>query len=289
MPGRELVGLVYNPLVPEALGLATSLVDSLGLQQRSWVASATDLEIAPDTLSNTSAVITAGGDGTILRVARLVSPYEVPIVGINMGRVGFMTELTVEEAPAKLPEYLNGASRVEERMMLRASLGSPAGTAKGREIHALNDVVVSRGAAPQLLDINVTIDGVELTTYRADGVIVSTATGSTGYALSAGGPVLHPEARSMLLQPVAAHMSLRTGLIVRADSTVELAVGGGDDAVLSVDSFAEASVGREHSVRVERSRHVARFLRAEPPSTFYANLTHRLGIAGPRAAQRPKS
>ena len=277
MSQQRLVGLVYNARVPEARELVASLRESLGLGGRSWVSTVDPLDVTEDVLSETEVVITAGGDGTILRAVRVTAPHSVPILGINLGRVGFMTELTVGEAPDKIPSYLAGDHRVEVRMMLQASVLSRSGESRIL-VHALNDVVVSRGSVPRLLDIGVKVSDIPLTTYRADGVIVSTATGSTGYALAAGGPTLYPEAREILIQPVAAHMGLQTGLIVPHDAVVELAVRDGDDAGLSVDSFTDTTLGQGDRVVVERSPYEARFLRAGPSSAFYGTVTRRLGV-----------
>jgi NAD+ kinase len=257
------------------------------LAGRSWISSAEPIEVDDGTLSRTHTVVTAGGDGTILRAVRVAAPHAVPILGVNLGRVGFMTELAVADAPTRIPDYLDGTHRVEVRMMLQASVVGSSGKTS-IEAHALNDVVVSRGAVPRLLDIDVSVDGVPLTTYRADGVIVSTATGSTGYALAAGGPTLYPEAREILIQPVAAHMGLQTGLIVPEDAVVELTVDSDDDAGLSVDSFTDARLGRGDRVVVKRSPHEARFLRSGTPSDFYGTVTQRLGILDrpPRQARR---
>ena len=286
MNDRELIGLVYNPRVPEAAGLVRSLVTSLKLDN-SWVGSSVDLGVSGEDLARTSVIITAGGDGTILRVVRATAPYSIPLLGINMGRVGFMTELTVEEAAERIPSYLDGSPRIETRMMLRASATSRAGDASPLTVHALNDVVVARGAAARLLDIDVSIDGAHLATYRADGVVAATATGSTGYALAAGGPVVHPEAGVVLIQPVAPHISLQAGLVVPAESVVEIAVARDQEAVLTVDGFADSTVRRAQRVMVDRSPHVARFLRAGPKSAFYSTLTQRLGVTGPQAPETP--
>lgn len=281
MPERSLVGFVYNPRVSEAPDVVRSLVRSLGLEDNSWVVSATELDIDATTLDDTSLIITAGGDGTILRTVRIAAPHAVPIVGVNMGRVGFMTEVTVEEAEKKIPDYISGKHRVEQRMMLQAAVVTGSDRVSRMEVHALNDVVVSRGAVPQLLDIGVTIDGAPLVTYRADGVIAATATGSTGYALSAGGPIMFPEARAILIQPLAAHISLPTGLVVAEDSAIELRVGEGQEAVLSVDAFTDTKLDREDGVIIESSPHVALFLRADPPTSFYERLTDRLAVTDP--------
>jgi NAD+ kinase len=218
-----------------------------------------------------------GGDGTILRAVRAVASYGVPIVGVNMGRVGFMTELTVEHAAEKLPVYLEGGMRVEQRMMLQASV-SPDSDKPRITVHALNEVVVSRGSVGRLLDIETTVDGIPLTSYRADAVIVSTATGSTGYALSAGGPILYPEAKVMLVQPVAAHTGMRDGLILPGDSIIELRASGGHQPMLSVDGSLDMPLDTRERVTVQRSPYLARFLRADAASMFYSTLVRRLGL-----------
>ena len=277
MASQDLVGLVYNPRVPAALDFVRALSDSLGLQGRSWTSAAAEVGDVRDRLERTSVVVTAGGDGTILRTVRATAPYRVPIVGINMGRIGFMTELNVDEAADRLPEYLNGQLRVEERMMLEASVRHDDEAEPRLTLHALNDVVVGQGGVARLLDIDASVDGVPLTTYRADAVIVSTATGSTGYALSAGGPILYPEALMMLVQPVAPHTGLRDGLILPESSVIELSPGHDHHAMLSVDGFQDSALDDRDTVRVRRSPHVARFLRAQPARTFYTALTLRLG------------
>ena len=278
MSATRLVGLVYNPKLPEASDLAGALVDSLDLKGRCWVSSAIDVGDARDKLESTSLTVTVGGDGTILAAVRVSAPYGIPIVGVNMGRVGFLTELRVEEAAEKLPAYLDGNMRVEERMMIQASVTSELDERPRTTLHALNDVVVGGGRVAQLQDVEATVDGVPLTSYRADAVIVSTATGSTGYALSAGGPILYPEAQVVLVQPVAAHTGLRDGLILPEDSVIELRAGDGHQGMLSVDGFLDTALGPHDRVTVKRSPHVARFLRGHSAAAFYESLTRRLGL-----------
>lgn len=275
---KELVGFVYNASVREAEGLIHSLVKRLDLGQKSWIVPTVQLDTVDDLLPSTSLIITAGGDGTILRTVRSAAPFAVPILGINLGRVGFMTELTVEEAVHSIPTYLSGDVHVEERMMLQASIGPGPGEKPTFVSHGLNDAVVTRGDLPKLIDIDVIIDAIPLTTYRADGLIIATATGSTGYALSAGGPILYPGASVFVLQPLAAHMNLQTGLILSDRSIVELGTIGSVGAILSVDGRPEVTLGPGDKVMVERSPHKARFLRASPPSAFYSDLAHRLGL-----------
>ena len=278
MTVRNLVGLVHNPQLPASARLVKALVESLGLRGRCWVSPADDIGQTGERLEETALVIIAGGDGTILRTVRVTAHFEIPIVGVNMGRVGFMTELSVEEAPDKLPAYLDGEFRVEERMMLQVSVTGESGESAEPTLHALNDVVLGRGSTARLLDIDATVGGVPLTTYRADAVILSTATGSTGYSLSAGGSIIHPEAEVMQLQPVAAHTGLRDGLILPGDSVVELSARDSDQAMLSVDAVSEMTLGVDSGVSIQRSPLVARFLRAKPPDGFYAALPRRLGL-----------
>ena len=277
MPNRSIVGLVHHPSLPEAKRLVSSLVTDLALQDRCWVSSPATIDESGGTLDDTSMIITAGGDGTILQTVRAAAPHHVPILGINMGRVGFMTELTVEDAIGKIPSYLAGNARVEERMMLQASVTSPQRTEPFLTVHALNDIVVSRGQTG-LLDVEVEVDGACLYTYRADGLIIATPTGSTGYALSAGGPIVYPEASTVQIQPVAAHLSFQSGIIVSGDSTVGLKMAPQYEAVLTVDGFAHTTLGPDDIVTVQRSPHVTRFLRNTSPAEFYSRLTARLSV-----------
>ena len=277
MDEKHLIGLVYTPRVADSREFLSSLVEPLGIRDRHWIVAANELDSDRREMASTSTIIAAGGDGTILRVARVSAQFGVPIVGVNMGRVGFMTELTPDDAARRLPGYLGGEARVEERMMLQATVTAKAG-APGEPVHALNDVVVTRGAKARILDIDATVDGMRLNTYRADGLIVATATGSTGYSLSAGGPILSPEVRALILQPVAAHMGLHSGLVLDSGSVIELTARGETDVILSFDGYIDWSLDPDDRVTISRSPHVARFLRDRPPAGFYTNLFDRLGV-----------
>ena len=276
MTVRDKVGLVYNSQLPESARFVDRIIESLGLRENCWASSASDLDGLEDRLNGTSPIVVVGGDGTILRTVRVIAPFSIPIVGVNMGRVGFMSELSVSEAIEKLPMYLDGTPRIEERMMLEAYVESGPDRVRRHNVHALNDVVVGRGTASRLVDIATTVDGSPLTTYRADAVIVGTATGSTGYALSAGGPILYPEARAMLVQPLAAHTGLRDSLVLPEGAVVELEAAAGYTATLSVDGSLDAPLNAGDRVTILRSPYAARFLRAHPASEFYAALTRRL-------------
>ena len=274
------VGIIYNARIPEALDLGTTILHQLPLPEDSWISPAENLENFQDRAENTKLVITVGGDGTILRAAQLTAPNKIPVVGINMGRLGFMTELQVHEALEKLPIYLDSETRVEERFMIQATLVKANGDSDGiGTYHALNDVVLARGAVSRVVTITGYIDGAQLTTFRADAVILSTATGSTGYNLAVGGPILDIASDSLVLKPVAAHMGLTAALVLAPEVEVELSLEGYQDATLSIDGYVDYPMEPGDKVMVKQSPYRARFLRANPPNYYYATLTRRLGVS----------
>ncbi|MBI4337465.1 MAG: NAD(+)/NADH kinase [Chloroflexi bacterium] len=280
--GVQRVGIVFNARLREAQALAKQLAERLA-RYRVWVCAAHDLMLFRDVMPETSVVITVGGDGTILRAVHLAAPHQVPIVGVNLGRVGFMAEVAPDQALGKVEEYLSGTPWIEERMMVsaevfRAGVGSPAGTLE--VLHGLNDVVVGRAAVSRLLSLEVKVDRMPFHTYAADALIVATPTGSTGYALAAGGPVMHPGLQSLLLQPVAPHLTLASGVVLHPSAVVELVVQSDEPALLSVDGFQDCALAQGDSVRVQQSPYRARFLRAGPPSYFYSSLVQKLVRGG---------
>ena len=285
----KTVGIIYNARIPEALDLSSAIFHQLSLSEDSWLAPAEDLESLKQRANGTDLVITVGGDGTILRAAQVAAPNGIPMVGINMGRLGFMTELQVDEALTKLPKYIEdepgGGMRTEERNMIQAVVVRGNGSNGPKEAgengphHALNDVVLARGAVSRVVSIAGRIDGAQLTTFRADGVILSTATGSTGYNLAVGGPILDPLSDSFVLKPVAAHMGLTAAMVLESSAKVSLALEGYQPATLSVDGQVDHPLEPGDRVDLEQSPYKAQFLRANPPSYFYATLTRRLGFS----------
>ncbi len=276
------VGIIYNARIPEALDLSTAIVNELSLQQSSWISPAENLENLRPQVEDTDLVVTAGGDGTMLRAVRVTAPCAVPMVGINMGRLGFMTELQVHDALEKLPGYYNGGGRVDAHNMITARVVHAARDgSEGLEgpFHALNDVVLSRGIVSGVVTIRTTVDGAEVASLRADGIILATATGSTGYSLAVGGPILDPLSDSLVLKPVAAHVGLSASLVLSPRAKVGLYLEGAQEAVLSVDGYLDLPLKPGDRVEVEQSPLKAKFLRANPPNHFYATLTRRLGFS----------
>ncbi len=276
------VGIIYNARIPEALDLGTAILHQIPLPEGSWISPAENLEALRERAEQTGLVITVGGDGTILRAIQVTAPSGIPIVGINMGRLGFMTELQVHEALERLPLYFNGECRVEARNMLQARvIKGEAGLGPGEKgpYHALNDVVLARGAVSRVVTVIGYVDGAQLTTFRADAVILSTATGSSGYNLAVGGPILDPLSDALVLKPVAAHMGLSAGLVLGPDAKVGLSLEGYQDAILSIDGYLDYPLVPGDRVELRQSPYKARFLRAHPPNHFYATLTRRLGFS----------
>lgn len=270
------IGIYYHERLPEARALAEELrVALLAQADEAWVGSVWDDNTSQQHLAGTDLIICVGGDGTVLRAAKLVLPRSVPILGVNMGRLGFLAELAADEALAKVPEILRGNGQIEERAMLAAKLVSPP--QGGGPFYVLNDVVVGRAAPGRPVYVGVRVDDLPVASYRADAVIVATATGSTGYALSAGGPVLHPCATEMVVMPVAPHLVVPRALVLPPSSQVELWVETDHKAVLSVDGQEDLELVSGSRVRVTASPYVTRFLRLTPPSRFYTDLGHRLG------------
>ncbi|MDO8749920.1 MAG: NAD(+)/NADH kinase [Dehalococcoidia bacterium] len=295
MTTHRSVGIVYNPRIQGTQELVAQMVQRLKLADDALVCSVEDLEQIKDRHPGVEMLVTVGGDGTILRAVQVAAVHGVAILGINMGRVGFMTELSAQDALERLGQYLDDSLWVEERAMLKASVISPRQRRGGSQrhkagpkiCHALNEAVVGSGSVARMATVKVTIDGAPLTVYRADAVLVATATGSTGYALSAGGPIMYPQSKDMLLKPVAAHLGMGTALVLPGSSRIELTALSDGPARLSVDGFIDVKLGEGEHVLVEASPYVARFLRTQPPSHYYTVLAQRLGLEPGDMPPRP--
>jgi len=270
------VGILYHPMIKAAHTLAEELKDFLTARGVSvWLGSAWEGEKAKSQVEDTDLILTIGGDGTILRAAQVAVVGQIPIIGVNLGKLGFMTELSAEEAKDKLPALLEGKGWLDERAMLEAELQGGK-SEPPRTFYALNDVVVARGAVARVVYIEASIDGKLLTTYKADGVIVATATGSTGYSLSAGGPILHPQAEEFLLLPILPHLSLAYSLVLPAGAVVRLRLNTTHQATLSIDGHINLPLGDGAVITVKHSSNSGRFLRIHPEAAFYSSLEQKL-------------
>jgi len=272
------VGILYHPMKEAAYALAKKLEELLGAKGLSvWLCSAWEWETAKAQVHDTDLILSIGGDGTILRAAQAAVPEPAPITGINLGKLGFMTELSVDEAIGKLPALLAGEGWIDERSLLEAEL-SPAEEEQepSRMFYALNDVVVARGSVARVIYVEASIDGEPLTTYKGDGVIVATATGSTGYSLAAGGPILHPQAKELVLLPILPHLSSAYTVILPSTATVKLRLSTTHPATLSIDGHINLPLSSGAVITVKHSSNTVRFLRIHPETSFYSSLEQKL-------------
>ncbi|MBM4446547.1 MAG: NAD(+)/NADH kinase [Chloroflexi bacterium] len=266
------VGILYHPKIEKAEAFSRELEKFLKAQGVSfWTCSSWEEEKAKPQIAGSELILSIGGDGTILRAVRAVIPQAVPIVGINLGNLGFMTELKADEAFEKLPRLLDGGGWIEERAMLEAVLLS-----QDKVFHAMNDIFVGRRNFARLVQVETRVNGEILATHRADGVIVATATGSTGYSLAAGGPILHPQANEIIFKPVCPHLTLDRAVVLPAEAEIQLKVTTTHEAMLSIDGQVELPLRSGDQVKVKLSPYVGRFLRIRPKAYFYSYLESRL-------------
>lgn len=194
--------------------------------------------------------VVLGGDGTLLNVARMLAPFDIPLVGVNQGRLGFLTDISIDTMQRTISGMLRGEYVTEKRMLLSASV-----TREGRHIFdslAFNDVVIHRGNNSSMLEFEVRIDGEYLYNQRADGLIVTTPTGSTAYALSAGGPILHPSLDLIALVPVAPHNLSNRPIVVKSDSVLEILMHRSFEARVRFDGHTHFDLNSQDKVVVTR-------------------------------------
>jgi NAD+ kinase len=231
---------------PDGVGVAKPLAQlhgflkSRGLTVRMDLATATLAETPPDAalpmetlFDNADLAIALGGDGTLLGIARVVADHDVPLVGINLGTLGFLTDIAAESMQAALGAMLDGAYSVERRLLLDAEIVRDGNTIFSTV--ALNDVVVSRGAMGSMIEFSVEVNGEFVYSLRADGLIVATPTGSTAYALSTGGPILHPSLPSIALVPISPHTLSNRPVAIPSDSEVRIRVLRGHNSRVNFD------------------------------------------------------
>lgn len=266
--------IFHAPRSEGALAFARQVAQEFG--RRSIDAAVFDAWGPPpaDAIAASDLIVCVGGDGTVLRTARIAIPHATPILGVNMGRLGFLTDMSPRDFFNAIERVVAADWRLEERIMVHADV-----MADGAALHSfdgLNDIVVSRRSPGRPVYVDVHIDGARLAIFRCDGIIVATPTGSTGYSLSAGGPILAPTEHHLVLTPVSAHLALGRSLVLQPDSTIEMAVTSEQGAILSIDGQEDEPVAAGVRIVVRQSPHVTRFVRFREPSSFYAELAEKL-------------
>jgi NAD+ kinase len=292
------IAVIFQPVLAEARPLAercahyVSKRGHAALLLSSW-------DLGPETRQpEITLAIAFGGDGTILRVARWLTSRSVPILGVKLGRLGFLAELLPNDLPTGLDPYLAGDFWLDSRAMLRADLldgdsetsqvagqvrttaHAPSAASEVREaisdFRVLNDVVVCRGAIPRLIRALVSVDGSDLVDYRADGVIIATATGSTAYSFAAGGPILTPDLPNLVVTAICPHIRAANGLVLPPDAHVTVRVWTADTASLTLDGHLDAPLLDGQGVRVRVADERTSFARRVPRLQFYRSLIDKL-------------
>jgi NAD+ kinase len=220
-----------------------------------------------------AAAVVVGGDGTMLGIARQLARYDVPLIGVNQGRLGFMTDIPIERVVPVLGDILNGAAQADERSLLEGRV-----MRGGEQIFcgvAVNDVVVARGAGAGMAELKVSVDGEFMYNQRSDGLIICTPTGSTAYALSAGGPLLHPSLRGIGLVPIAPHALSNRPIVVPETSEIVVEIVSGRDISLNFDMQTFASLQHGDEIVIARSPGTITFLHPQGWS-YYDTLREKL-------------
>lgn len=228
---------------------------------------------AVDIGAHADLAIVMGGDGTMLGIARQLAPYDVPLIGINQGRLGFMTDIPLEGMLDVLAKMLAGRFQAERRTLLEGQV-----LRDGEVIHvgmAVNDVVVARGAGAGMAELRVDVDGHFMYNQRSDGLIIATPTGSTAYALSAGGPLLHPSLGGIGLVPIAPHALSNRPIVLPESSLIEIEIIRGRDISINFDMQTFASLTAHDRILIKRSPHTITFLHPEGWS-YYHTLREKL-------------
>ena len=263
----ERVAIIMHPGKPQAL--------EIGRELSTWLVGR-GVDVVND---QPDLVLSLGGDGTILRAAQHAHANDAPLLGINLGTVGYLSEVELGAERQAIERIFSGDFEVEHRMMLECNLRSNNGGEVLNTWVGLNEVLVERSSRHRLVRFHVRIGGERLAAFNADGVIVATPTGSTAYALSAGGPIVSPRAECLVLVPVSPHMIFSRPFVLAPDETVEVSVQDGDSASLSLDGRMGCELPGDAAVVVARHSRSLRLVRLSGPG-FIERLRGKLGLPG---------
>ena len=242
------------------------------------------LDVAPDTreLSDPASIdtlVSLGGDGTLLRAARFLNGSDAPVLGVNLGRLGYLTSCSAKEFQRALPRLAKGTYATELRMVLEAVTG-PVGAQTGARLRALNDVVVHKGGFARVLRLRLFANSEEIGVLGADGIVISTPTGSTAYSMSAGGPIVEPTVESIVVTPIAAHTLAIRPLVLRPDVVITVQPEDAPEEVLvTADGQVGARLGPGHALTLRRADRPVRIVRFAG-TTFVGRLRRKLGWGG---------
>jgi NAD+ kinase len=260
------IGFAYNPTIEQAIELrerAAGWCRMRGIDQ--WAAPAGDTDEVREQLATTDVLVVLGGDGTFLRAVQSLAQVDVPILGINLGKVGFLSKAEAHELESVLDKLRTGAFEVSPRMALAGAI-LPAGRPAAGTFAALNDIVIARGSLARVVRMGVSIDESHLATFIADGLIVASPTGSTGYSFSAGGPILDPQSRNLVVTPIAGYLSAIRSIVVSPRQVVRCRILDAHEALVSIDGREDRRVEVGDVVEVRALERPIRFV--EPAGTM---------------------
>lgn len=270
------IGILHHPKVAESQPMAVEI--EAWLAERgvaAWTSSSYDDARLTQMVAGSDFLVVLGGDGSLLRAARYASLMDVPIFGINLGRVGFLSEAQPDDWPEKLTRLLKNDFWTENRLMLSARI-----LRNGRILHTfsvLNDVVVGRGRQARVVRFQLHVDGDHVTNYTADALIVATPTGSTAYSMAAGGPLLPPQLPNFVVVPVAPHLTFDRAIIFHEQAEIAITVHMDHQAYLTPDGTDGILLEDEDVVLVTKAQNDCKFARVESSGYFYRRLMGRLG------------
>jgi NAD+ kinase len=271
------VAVVYNPHSPETERLSHELSGWLHARGIEVWRGISSQGRSPHVLDGVDLIVALGGDGTVLRAAHLAFNTDVPVLPVALGHLNFMAELLPENLYEGMETLLTGGGWLDVRTLVDATVyHNHEGGGEPDHAVALNEILMARGDINRTVVVDVEIYDAHLTTYHADGVLLATATGSTAYALSAGGPIVDPRARALVLVPVAAHLTNVPSLVLHEDAVVTLTLRSRYPAAFSADGRDHIALHEGDVVVVRRSQQTCTFARVYPQSTFYSRMTRRL-------------
>ncbi len=270
------IGILHHPRIPASKPLSKEICEWLEKNgHSSWAASTWQEEHILANINQCELLIVLGGDGSLLRAARMAVQADVPIFGINMGRVGFLSEAQLDDWPVRLTRVLNNDYWIEERLLIRAELEREGEIVD--QFTALNDLVIGRGQQARVVRFQLWVDGDMVTTYTADALIVSTPTGSTAYAMAAGGPLLPPQLQNFVVLPVAPHLTFNRSLVLHEEAEIVIDLDMDHEAYLTPDGQHGVSLQSGDKILIRKNDKRCKFARVESSGYFYRRLMGRLG------------
>ena len=275
----ERIGFAYNPTIEATVELAaraSGWCKRRGIDD--WRAQAGDIEALREALPETDALVVLGGDGTFLRAARAVAEVDVPLLGINLGKVGFLSKAEATDLEPVLEHIVAGEYRIDERLVIEGRIFRSGGTSDGERHIALNDIVVARGSLARVCRLDVSIDDSHLATFIADGLVVASPTGSTGYSFSAGGPILDPTSRNLVVTPIAAYLSAIRSVVVSPRQVVKCRVVDAHEALVSVDGREDLPISVGDTVEVHALDRPIRLIEPKGAQPFWDLLRHKVEL-----------